>query len=289
MRVMIGSPALAIPSVLIALACAGLYCALLIPLLGGRLLRGMRSGLRIALLLAIPLLACGGSWIVFDRLFFRADPRFVTASLVELRSGDSLALVTEKIGIVTARAGIVAISTGARDLPVDELSLRPAPPAARNAPPAGFAVTLGDEARITGVAVGRYGSRLLVLRDVVPMPVTARAARSGSALSVTLANSSARALLGCFLWTGGRGYPLGDVPPNDVVSRSFEPGDSLETNDARIMTDPTRAALWRIMAQSVNGTVIAGWLDGSPLPLAFEGAAPVKGLPPLSLVLVETE
>jgi hypothetical protein len=288
-RVMIGSPALAIPSVLIALACAGLYCALLVPLLGGRFLRGMRSGLRIALLLAIPLLACGGSWIVFDRLYFRANPRFVDASLVELHSGDSLAMVTEKIGIVTARAGVVAISTGARDLPVDELSLRPAPSAARNTPPAGFAVMLGDEMRIQGVAVGRYGSRLLVLRDVVPMPITARATRAGSTLSVTLANASARALLGCFLWTGGRGYPLGEVPPNGVVSRSFEPGDSLETHDARVVTDPTRAALWHIMAPSVNGSVIAGWLDGSPLPLDFDGGAPVKGLPPLSLVLVETE
>ena len=286
MRVMIGSPALALPSVFFLFIFAGCYCALLFPLLGGRFLRGMKSGLRIALLLVIPLLACSGGWIFFNTVFFRAGPRALDAALVEMRSGDGLALVTERIGIVTSRAGVVDVFAGTHDLPVDELSLRLVGSAARNAHPAGFTVSLDGTAHITSVALDRYGSRLLVLHDVMPMPVTARAARTGSVVSVTVSNASARVLLGCFFWTGSMGYRLGDIPPNARVSRSFETEDSV---DPRVVDDPTRAALWSLLSQGVSGPVIAGWLDGSPLPLAFRGADPVSGVPSLSLVLVEPE
>jgi hypothetical protein len=150
-------------------------------------------------------------------------------------------------------------------------------------------MALGDTEHISAVALGRYGSRLFVLHDVISMPVSARVLRSGSSLSVNVGNASARTLRACFLWTGGRGYPLGDISPNSVVSRSFEPGNSIDRRGANVVEDRARAGLWSLVAQSVNSPVVVGWLDGSPLPLAFRGAEFHRGLPPLSLVLVEAE
>ncbi len=289
MRVMIGSPALALPSVLLVLACAGCYCALFIPLVSGRFLRGMKSGLRIVLLVAIPLAASAGSGIVFDRILFRAAPRALDAAVVEMRSGDGLAMVTEKIGIVTAQAGVVDIAAGAHDLPVDELDRRPAVPGERSSSPAPFTVALGDTALLKGLTLGRYGSRLLVLQDVIPMPVTARAETQQFNPHGDGVQRIRPPALFLFPLDGRPRLPAGRYSPERGGEPVIRAAGLRGPGDARVVDDPTREALWNLVAQGVNGPVIAGWLDGSPLPLAYEGAEPAAGRAPLALVLVEPE
>ncbi len=289
LRVMLASPGMAVPSVILVLALVALYCALLFPLTVGRLLRGMKTRLRIALLLLIPLLAGAGSWIAFDKVIFRAAPRSIDAALVEMRSGDGQALVTERVGIVASRPGTVDIAAGIHELPVSEISLRLAGAAARTPPPPGFAVAAGDATTLSGIAVGRYGTRLLLLQDVVPMPVTARAVRAGSEVAVTVSNDSARALQSCFFWTGGRGYRLGDIPANGVARASFALEDGVAPQALRVVDDATRAALWNLVAPGVSGPAVIGWLDDSALALRVGGADAVDGRAPLSLLVVESE
>jgi hypothetical protein len=102
-------------------------------------------------------------------------------------------------------------------------------------------------------------------------------------------NASARALQSCFFWTNGRGYRLGDIPPNGVVRASFALEGAVDLQALRVVDDPTRAALWNLVAPGVSGPAVVGWLDGSALALRVGGAEPVNAQAPLSLLVVEPE
>jgi hypothetical protein len=274
MKALLGNPPLGFPGSLAALAFTGGYLLVLLPLLSARVSRRLRARLRAALLLCVVAAAGCAGWLMFNRLLFRSDPRILDAARVDVGPGDAVARVTEKIGLFGVQAGSAELSLGTADVAVDEAARIGIPARTGGPPDPGFIIDTGQETTIGGVSFGRFGSRLLVLNAVIPMPLEARVSNSAGALVLAVSNGSARPLRRCFLLHAGRGYLVGDLAPSETVTRTFAPEDGLLMSDPhtrlRLAGDARRASfLDQSEAETGAGRsgqlegadFVAGWLD----------------------------
>lgn len=274
MKALLGNPPLGFPGSLAALAFAGGYLLLLLPFLSARISRRLRARLRAALLLCVAAAAACAGWLMFDRELFRSDARILDAARADVRSGDSVARVTEKIGLFGVQAGSAELPLDTADVAVDE-AVRVGIPARTGSPlDPGLSIDTGRETTIREISFPRFGSRLLVLNAVVSMPVEARVGSSAGSLLLSVSNGSARSLRRCFLVHAGRGYLVGDVAPSETVTRTFAPADGFLISSAearlRLAGDARRASfLDQSEADTEPGRSrlfegpgsVAGWLD----------------------------
>jgi hypothetical protein len=293
MKALLDSPPLAFPSIPAVLAFAGGYTALVLLLGLGRASRRIGPRMRAALFVTLPAVGCMMAWVLFSRVLIRPEALLLDASRAEVISGSGLALVTEKLGIFASRAGAGELTVGGASPVIDEV-----PPLAGTGREARLAggdlVVAGTEpAVIRGLSYGRFGSRLLVIQDVIPLPISATVAGTAAAPRVTVSNSSPRALRRSFLALAGVGYLIGDVPPGATVHRSFVPADGVDLRDAasrlRLAGSAARRELWDEAGDhaTTGPGVVAAWLDGPVLPVSARGATRPVDRPALSLVLVE--
>ena len=271
---LLGNPPLGFPGSLAALAFAGGYLLLLLPLLSARVSRRLRARLRATLLLCVAAAAGCAGWLMFNRELFRSDARILDAARVEVGSGDGMAYVTEKIGLFGVQAGSIELHLSTADVAVDE-AVRIGIPARTGSPPdPGFVIDTGRETTIRRISFGRFGSRLLVLNAVIPMPLEASVSGSPGSLVLSFSNGSARPLRRCFLVHAGRGYLVGDVAPAETITRTFAPADGLLMSDPgarlRVAGDARQAAfLDQSAAEAGAGRppsfegadLLAGWVD----------------------------
>jgi hypothetical protein len=287
MRALLGNPPLTFPPSIAALAFAGCYLALLLPLLVARISLRLGSRLRAVLLLSVAAMAWCAGWLIFNRELFRPGAKLLDAARVDVVSGDGMARVTEKVGLFAVQAGSAELSLGAADVAVDEAIHVSVSTRAGSAPSPGFTVDTSHETLLRGLSYGRFGSRLVVLNAVIPMPLEASVSSSATSITVAVSNGSARPLRRCFLFHAGRGYPVGDVAPLETVSRTFTTVDGLSLSDpgawAQIAGDARRASFWdQSEAELGKGSsIIAGWMDGPVI------AHVLADRPSLSLVVVE--
>jgi hypothetical protein len=300
MRPLLGNPPLGFPSSIAALAFVGSYLVLLAPLFAARFSRRFGTRLRAVLLLCIVAAAWCAGWLLFNRELFRPDARMLDAARVDMVSGDGMARVTEKIGLFAVRPGSAALSLGAADVAVDEAIRVGVPARGVSAPNPGFTVETSQETILDSLSFGRFGSRLLVLNAVIPMPFEARVSGGEPSLTLAVSNGSARLLRRCFLLHAGRAYLVGDVAPFETVTRTFAmvEGLSMSNPDARlrIAGDARRASFldqseWppgKGRSRSSEGSsLFAGWIDGPVIARALAGADRVPDRPALSLIVVE--
>ena len=287
MKALLGNPPLGFPGSLAALVFAGGYLVLLLPLVVARFSRRLGARLRAVLLLCVAAAAGCTGWMMFNRELFRSDARILDAARVDIGPGDGMARVTEKVGLFGVQAGSAELALGEADVAVDE-AIRTGIPA-RGAGPAdpGFTVETGQETTLSSVLLGRFGSRLLVLNAVIPMPIEAGVSGSERSLVLAVSNGSARPLRRCFLLHAGRGYLVGDIAPLVTVTRIFAAGDGLPMSAPearlRVAGDARRASfLDQLSARSSEGSnLFAAWLD-EPM---IAHARPDR--PALCLVVVE--
>ena len=294
MKPLLGNPPLGFPGSLAALAFAGGYLLLLLPLLSARVSGRLRARLRAALLLCVVAAAACAGWLLFNRELFRSDARILDAARADVGSGDGVARVTEKIGLFGVQAGSVELSLGTVDVAVDE-AVRIGIPARPASPPnPGFTMETGRETTIGGVSFGRFGSRLLVLNAVIPMPLEASVSGSAASLVLAVSNGSARLLRRCFLLHAGRGYLVGDVAPFETIRRTFAAADGLPMGNPaarlHVAGDPRRASFLDQPEGETGGgrsgssqgsNFFAGWVDGPMI------ARVRPDRPALCLVVVE--
>jgi hypothetical protein len=289
MKALLGNPPLTFPRSIIALAFAGCYMVLLAPFLSTRFSRRLGSRLRAMLLLSVAAAACCAGWLIFNRELFRSGARLLDAARVDVVPGDGMARVTEKIGIFAAQAGSAELFLGSADVAVDEAIHFGASPRSGSTPRPGFTVDTSHDTILRGISYGAFGSRLVVLTAVIPMPLEAVVRGTDNSLNVSVYNGSARPLRRCFLLHAGRGYPVGDVAPLQTVTRSFAPVDGLSLTDpasrAQMAGDPRRAAFWdQSEAEPGKGSSsVIGWMDGPVI------ARVPADRPALSLVVVEAK
>jgi hypothetical protein len=288
MKPLLANPPLGFPGSLTALAFAAGYLVLLLPLLIARFSRRLGTRLRAALIVCVAAAAGCTGWLMFNRELFRSDARILDAAQVDIGSGDGLARVTEKVGMIGVQGGSVELSLGDADTAVDEALRVGIPPRAASPPDTGFTMDSGRETNISGVTLGKFASRLLVLNAVIPMPLTASVSGSEASPVLAVSNGSARPLRRCFFLHGGRGYLVGDVGPLETVTRTFSKGDGLPMGnpDARLRVagDARRASFLDQSSSrlSEGANLFAGWLDEPIL------ARVRPGRPALCLVVVET-
>lgn len=287
MKALLGNPPLTFPRPITALAFAGCYLALLVPFLSARFSRWIGSRLRVVLLLSAAAAACCAGWLIFNRELFRSSARLLDAARVDVVSGDGMARVTEKVGMFAAQAGSAELSLGSADVAVDEANKVSVGTRTGRAPRPGFTVDTRHDTILRGLSYGGFGSRLVVLNAVIPMPLQASVSGIDGSIKVSVFNGSARPLRRCFLLHDGRGYPVGDVAPLQTVSRTFTTVNGLSLSDpgsrAQIAGDPRRASFWdQSEAEPGKGSsIIIGWLDGPVI------AHILADRPALSLVVVE--
>jgi len=294
MKALLDAPPLAFPSVPAILAFAGGYTALILLLCLDRASRRVGPRTRAVLFAALPVAGCLTAWLLFSRVLIPPEAMLLDASRAEVISGSGLALVMEKLGVFALRAGTGEITVGGASPAIDEV-----PPLAvagrepRTAAGGGFTVAGTGPAVISGLSYDRFGSRLIVIQDVVPLPISASVAGTASSPRVTVSNASARTLRRSFLALAGMGYLIGDVPPGATVERSFASADGIDLRDAparrALVGSAGRGELWDQAGDhaATGGGVIAGWLDGPALQVSARGAVRPADRPALSLVLVE--
>ncbi len=236
---------------------------------------------RVALLVAFPVAGCLAAWLLFGRLLLPSAPRVLDAAVVATRSGDGLAVVTERIAISATRPADCVVTWPSRQLVVDEKA------AATGAGGGALTVATTVGTSLQGVHLPRFGFRLLVVTDVVPFRVTARVSGDPRDAALAVSNGGDRALRDCFLWVNGKGYTLGDVDAGETVTRRVTKPDT----SGALIDDARRAALWDVESAGLEGTrpMLVGWIEGPALPSVIEGAVPTPGRPALTLVLVEAQ
>jgi hypothetical protein len=268
MKPLLGNPPLAFPPWIAALAFAGGYLALLVPLLTAGLSRRLGGRLRAALLMCVVAAAWCAGWLIFNHELFGPGARVFTAARVDMTSGDGMARVTEKIGLFGVRAGSAHLSLGAGDVVVDEPVRMSIPTRAGSAPNPGFDVDDGQETIIGGLSFGRFGSRLLVLDSVIPMHLEARVSGGEPSFTLVASNGSERPLRSCFLVHAGRGYRVGDIAPFETATRTFATGEGLSMSNPaarlRIAGDVSHASFLDQSGAEVGkgSNFFAGWMDG---------------------------
>jgi hypothetical protein len=301
-----------IPALLVFAAC---YLALLAPLLTGRPARGMKPRLRLILMAAVSISATFAGWAVFSRVLFRPGLQVMDVARVEGRSGDGLAVVTEKIALFASSALPAEVRLASAAAAVEAAGQAGGQAGSQAGGQAGsqsggarytasepplLLSEKGGRTTITGVDVGRYEARLLVVQDVVPLGVILRADIRGSAVSATVTNGTDQALKGCFLLDAGNAYSLGEIAPGATVSRTFDSAASVipeaEIADPRspfLQGDTRRAGFWKAAAvEATAGNAAArlvAWMDGPVLPFSFPRGVSFGGRVGIALLSVEAE
>ncbi len=200
MRPLLANPPLRFPSSIAVLAFVGGYLVLLVPLLSARFLRRLAAQSRLVLLLCVVAAAWCAGWLLFNQELFRPDARMLDAARLDMASGDGMARVTEKVGLFAVQAGSAEISLGTADVAVDESVTMSVPTRGLRAPNPGFTVDTSRETILGSISLGRYGSRLLVLNAVIPMPLEARVSGGEAFLHAH-----------CFQWLGAPSAAM--LPP----------------------------------------------------------------------------
>ena len=273
------------PPVPALLAFVAASISLLAPLLVGRPGRAMKARARLALLAGVSVLGVLSGWLVFNRVLFRPGLQVIDAARVEARSGEGLAVVTERFGFFASSAQAVEARLGSPGAVLESAGESPL-----------LLVHAGGRVLIGGIDVERLGARLLVAQDVIPFTVVARVRKKGSSIEAYVGNGNRTPLLGCFIFAAGRAYPLGDVGAGASTQRTFSVADALGSavdGAAYQDGDGRRAALLKAEA-AIDGpgagpARLIGWTDGPVLPLSFTGARQLGGRPGLALVSVEAE
>jgi hypothetical protein len=208
---------------------------------------------------------------------------------VAVVSGEGLGVVSERLGLFATRAGSCSISLETPDVTVDEISANSTAPRGDAPSPASLTVDIDRRILLSDVSLGRFGSRMFALQAVIPFALSATVSAEEAALTVAVDNGTGRALRGCFLVRGGRGYPLGDLAAGSTTSDvSSTEGIDLRARGAadRLCGDPRRAALWTRAEPEAGSDVLFGWMDGPLLSAKARGAQRPPDRPPLSLVMV---
>ena len=283
-----GPGAASFPPVPALLVFVGAYLALLVPLLAARRQRRMKGRVRLLLLCLLSVCACLGAWVAFNRLLFRPGLQVADAAMVDARSGDGLALVTEKVAVFSASAGAADLRLGSTGAVVQAAPWRTRPDSPWEQPH--LQVELGASAAvIRGLDLDRMVSRLLAFQDVVPFPVTVHVQAEGGRVEAVVTNGDAHALQGCRILVSGRAYPLGDIAAGASLQKAFDESAALVAGEA----DPRRAALFKAVEGEEDPAGrrprLVGWISGPVLPLVFTDARPLRDEPGLALVSVESE
>ncbi len=291
----LAASAVAFPPVSAALLFTGAYVLLLVPLLVSRPGRSMGARVRLLLLLIVCAASGASGWMAFDYFLFRPGLQSLDAARVQTRSGDGLAVVTEKVACVASSAQDVEARLGSADAVLEAAAYRPRADALPAEPHLSISQT-GSRAVISGLSVERLGARLLVAQDVIPFDVTARVQTAAALLSAVVRNGNTRPLLGCFILAAGRAFPVGDVAPGATVRRTFSAADGLGSAADGVTAqaaDSRRAALFKAVSGeegSPGGSAqLIGWMNGPILPLSFVGARTAGDQPGLAMVSVEAE
>jgi len=278
------------PSAFVVAIFAGLYTLLILGLVVGRF--AMRIGVRrrILLLMALPLFGCLGAWSIFNWIQFQPGPQSLDASRLWMRSGDGLAVVSERTAVVAASAGTARLRSECIDCTMDLA------PRARGSVPTSVVQfsTTTDERAISGtVSLDRFTGAMLISSGVIPFPVTVQVSGIGQSLAVTATNGTAFALRDCFIWRDGKAFPLGDIPVGAGMLHVPIPDDLIPANPSDpipgVTGNPTRTAIFATEAaghESSGGTLIA-WLDGSPLRVRLEGSPTSSERGPVALLMVD--
>jgi hypothetical protein len=291
MKTLFSDPPLSFPTALVVLVFVGAYLLLFAPLVNRRIAQVIGPRVRTALLLAVPVAACLSGWFLFNNRLFAPGARILEAAKIEMISGDGLALVTEKLGLFAAQAGTCQIILAGSDTTLDEVG--PGQNASRAARPVDLTIDASHGTAIHDLAFGRFGSRLFVLKTVVPLPIRASVSGDAAVLECVVVNAAPRALQGCFVSRNGKGYFMGDVAPGATVDRHFAVEDGVSLQDpialARIAGSARKGDfLSQAGGASVAGTaVVRGWLDGPALSVELSGVQRLSERPPLTLVIVE--
>jgi hypothetical protein len=288
MKPILASPAFSFPSPFAALAFAGCYVLLLLPLALRRSRARIGVPLRALLLMVGTLLASAMGYLLFNRLLF--DPRglLADAAKVQCVSGDGLALVTEKVGLLSAERGQYGVSFAAGGAAVDESSGSPFT-LDEGGPAAGGATM------ITGTAGKKFAGALFTLSSVVEFPVSGLLVDEAGRLDLTVSNATGRALADGVLLRGGLLYPVGDIPPGATERRTFPRGEGKRPTGAgrtpELPTDPLFAGLWAqaLPAADREKTLLVARLPSSPLGVRLLRSGGSLRVRPLTIVVLELQ
>ncbi len=291
MQPLLASPAFAFPSSLAVLAFAGCYLLLLLPLAVRKISSQVRASVRIVVFVAAPLLASTAGFLLFNRIMFDARDMLADVARIECASGDSLGLVTEKVGILAAPGGRCAMSLQGRGVAVEEVSGKP------------FTVEESGDGRsgaavVTGTAGSPFSGALFILSSVVDFPLSGNLVEQGASLGLTVSNATGYALTDTMLVSRGLIYPVGVIPAGAMEQRAFSRTDATRPGDAgaqRVLaSDPVSADVRGqvVVAADREKTLLVAGLSDSPLGVrALDGdGLPVEGSPrhsPLAVVVLE--
>jgi hypothetical protein len=293
MSVLMGSPPLGFPSQLVVLIFAACYMSLFVVVsLGGRRLR-LAAGLRPVLMVTVPLAACAAGWLLFNSILYRPEPLLLDASVAHMRSGDDLALVTEKVGLFASRPGVSGISFDSPDVLIDELIPFVGIPRTPGQSDAPLVVAQGPAPSVPDISTGRFGSRLIAASGVVRLPVSLSLSPEGDSYRLRVANASAAWLRGAFFLMKDHSWAVGDMPPGSSRSLLLSPAAREDLSAAgallRATRDYRKVNFWNLVSSEAgagNGT-LAAWLDSPSLGFSVTGARRASDRPPVSLLLVE--
>jgi hypothetical protein len=303
---MLASSPSSFPPVLLPLLFIACFLALLLPLAAGTREKGhgMRPRTRLVLLVAVSLFATAAGWVLFNRVLFRPGLQVLDAARLDARSGEGLALVTEKVGFFSSSAQPVEVRLGTADAVVEAGGARTGPGDQVSSDPPLLLSASGSRTVVNGLDVERLATRLLVLQQVVALDVRVRAEVRGSTLEVVVENGDVHTLRGCFILREGRAFALGDVAGGAAVRRVFDLAQGVPPLDHGawfLSGDPRRAGAWKAEAEMpMNGGPVDGegagapvqlvaWLDGPVLPVTVTGGRPLDDRPGLGLLRVEAE
>jgi len=252
----------------------------------------MKPGVRLLMFVAASVAATVAGWVVFNTSLFHPGLTVLDAARVDARSGDGLALVTEKVGFFATSAQPVEVRLTSADAVIE----------AAGADPPLVLSGSGGRTVITGLDVQRLGTRLLVLQEIVPLDIRVRVSVYGSRLAALVTNGDRRLLKGCFIVRAGRAYALGDVGSGATVRHEFDRGEGvtpLEQGTWFRGADDRQAGLWKPEAEGAGTaadaertgapSLLVAWLDAPVIPLSVPGGKPLGGRPGLSLLRVEAE
>ena len=293
MSALMGSPPMGFPAQLGVLLFSACYILLFVAVsLGGRRLR-LSPALRPVLMAAVPLAACAAGWFLFNSMLFRPEPLLVDASVARMRSGDDLALVTEKVGLFASRPGVAGITFASPDVLIDELVPYFGIPRKQGQSAAPLVVsqgTPGAGASVPGLSIGRFGSRLIAASGVSRLPISLSLTPEGDSYRLRVVNASSAWLRGTFFLLKDDAWAVGDMAPGSTRSlllpAAAEGGPTAllrATGGYRVIN------FWNLVSSEAgagNGT-LAAWLDSPSLGFTVSGARRAPGRPPLSLLLVE--
>jgi hypothetical protein len=293
---LLGASPASFPSVPALLVFVAIYFALLVPLVVIRPGSALRPRFRLLLLILLTVSMTLAGWAAFNRALFNPGLQVLDAARVDMRSGDGLAAVMEKVAVFSPSAQAVEVRMAFSDAAIEAAGIRTGTADAAVAEAAIVISEKGTRTTIGGLDVQRLSARLLVLQDVVPLEITFRAETRGTVLAAVVTNGAQKPLRGCVILREGRAFPIGDIAAGETVRRSFEAADGVDAaghgnwfQDG----DLRRAGLWKAEAEEADQghapARLIGWLDGPILPLTLPGGSWFSGRPGLALLRVEAE